>query len=89
MLWTEVLFPMLAALSGLLLAYSYFVTGSRSSMLFFGMALAVSSLATLAVLNLKPQKDGGMEEMEAIRKAFKREMKGMEEMNEMAGRSRK
>ncbi len=76
MLWIKILFPLLAALSGLLLAYSYFVTESRSMTFISLMALAVSIMATLAGLNLNPPSAEG--DMEAIRRAFKNEMKLIE-----------
>jgi hypothetical protein len=79
MLWIKTLFPLLAALSGLLFAYSYFVTESHSMTFISLMALAVSIMATLAGLNLNPPSaEGDMEDMEAIRRAFKKEMKSIE-----------
>jgi hypothetical protein len=76
MLWIKTLFPLLAALSGLLFAYSYFVTESHSMTFISLMALAVSIMATLAGLNLNPPSAEG--DMEAIRRAFKKEMKSIE-----------
>jgi hypothetical protein len=76
MLWIKTLFPLLAALSGLLLTYSYFVTESHSMTFISLMALAVSIMATLAVLNLNPPSTEG--DMETIRRAFKREMELIE-----------
>jgi|GEM_PF-3781025 hypothetical protein len=79
MLCIKVLFPPMAALSGLLLAYSYFVMGSHFITFISWMVLAVSILATLASLNLNfPSTEDDMKDMEAIRRAFKTEMKGIE-----------
>jgi hypothetical protein len=79
MLGIKVLFPLLAALSGLLLAHSYFVMGSHYITFVSWMALAISILATLASLNLNPPSaEDDMKEMDAIRRGLEKEMRGIE-----------